>query len=128
MFSGQSNQLLLIIRGRWCKKGVIAGGRSAQNFCAGCKHKSCGVIEGNNFLFFPKMTVDYASRLLFKVAPVDKSKTKCLSHALLLANSLIHQTGSYFITYSIYVIVFRKRNFCIFAAWTASCGQTSTVD
>ncbi|KAI6183955.1 putative proline--tRNA ligase, mitochondrial [Aphelenchoides bicaudatus] len=39
------------------------------------------------------MAVDYASRLLFKVTPVDKSKAKCLSHALLLANNLIHQTG-----------------------------------
>lgn len=39
------------------------------------------------------MTVDYASRILFKQVPVDKSKTKCLSHALLLANSFVHQTG-----------------------------------
>jgi seryl-tRNA synthetase len=36
---------------------------------------------------------DYASRLLFKVTPLDKTKSKCLSYGFMLANHLIHRTG-----------------------------------
>lgn len=39
------------------------------------------------------MSVDYASRLLLKIAPVDRAKAKCMSYGLLLANSMIYQTG-----------------------------------
>ena len=92
------------------------------------KNKHDSKITSVYSLFQLTMTVDYASRLLFKVLPIDKSKTKCLSHALLLSNNMVSQTGKGYSLVSQCWIWFRKGNVCISAVGSASFGQSHTFN